>query len=153
MDEQVENLVVHVRALTQQAVQQQETVLQLQEAVRNADLWRLLDWQGLLAAQRSRVTFVDVKDIGKPAGRGRNVMPQFLQPESSDPKDLNSAMAKWEKKDWIYDKRTAMLRPDDIKGSKLTEMTGGLQEHLVLNTTKRRDYDGVHEETQHHFGN
>ena len=70
MDEQVANL-AQVQALTQQAMQQ-EAVLQQQEtvynfeALRNADVQRIIDLRGLLAVQRSRV-FVDVKGIGKPS--------------------------------------------------------------------------------------
>ena len=42
-----------------------------------------------------------------------------------------------------------MLLPNDIKRSILHEMTKGpLAEHLVLNTTKLRDDDGIREEIQ-----
>ena len=61
VDEQVANLVAQVQPLTQQAMRQQEAVLQEQEAVRdlavlrNADLQGMVELQGqLLAAQIPR---------------------------------------------------------------------------------------------------
>ena len=80
-------------------------------------------------------------------------MSQLLQPGSLDPKDLNSATAKWEEKGGIHEKPSAKLLPEHIKSCILTEMTpemtqSPLREDLVLNTAKLCDYDGVREEIQ-----
>lgn len=88
------------------------------------------------------------------AGRRCNVMSQLLQPGSYEPKDLNSAIAKWEEKVRLYERRSQTKLPDDIKSSILTEMCKrAVKEHLVLNAAKLRDYGGVSEEIQCYLGN
>ncbi len=68
------------------------------------------------------------------AGRRRNIMSQLLQPGSFDPNVLKSAFPRWEEKVRIYERRSSVKLPDDIKSSILSEMTGGpLKEHLILN--------------------
>jgi hypothetical protein len=88
------------------------------------------------------------------AGRRRNIMTQLLQPGSFEPKDLNSAIARWEEKVRIYERRSATRLPDDIKSSILAEMAkGALKEHLILNAAKLKNYDGVREEIQCYLEN
>jgi hypothetical protein len=88
------------------------------------------------------------------AGRRRNIMSQLLQPGSFDPQALNSAIARWEEKVRIYERRSGSKLPDDIKSSILTEMTKGpLREHLILNAAKLKSYEGVREEIQCYLEN
>ena len=88
------------------------------------------------------------------AGRRRNIMSQLLQPGSYDPQALNSAIARWEEKIRIYERRSGSKLPDDIKSSILTEMTKGpLREHLILNAAKLKSYEGVREEIQCYLEN
>ncbi len=88
------------------------------------------------------------------AGRRRNIMSQLLQPGNYDPQALNSAIARWEEKVRIYERRSGGKLPDDIKSSILTDMTKGpLREHLILNTAKLKSCEGVHEEIQCYFEN
>jgi len=88
------------------------------------------------------------------AGRRRNIMSQLLQPGSYDPTALNSAIARWEERVRIYERRSGSKLPDDIKSSILTEMTKGpLKEHLILNAAKLRNYDAVREEIQCYLEN
>ena len=83
------------------------------------------------------------------AGRRRGIMSQLLQPGSYDIKDLTSAMAKWEDKVRVYERRAARELPDDVKCSVLTEMCkGALRDHLLLNASKLRTYQLVREEVQ-----
>ena len=78
----------------------------------------------------------------------------LLQPGAFDPTALNSAIARWEGKVRIYERRSNAKLPDDIKSSILTEMTKGpLKEHLILNAAKLKSYEGVREEIQCYLEN
>jgi hypothetical protein len=88
------------------------------------------------------------------AGRRRNIMSQLLQPGSFDPMDLNSAIARWEEKVRIYERRSGAKLPDDIRSSILTETTKGpLKEHLIVNAAKLKSHDAVREERQCYLEN
>ena len=83
------------------------------------------------------------------AGRKRNVASQPLQPGVFDPHDLNGAIAKWEEKIRMYERRAQIKLPDDNRSSILTEMTNGaLKKQLVVSAAKLENYEGVREVIQ-----
>ena len=76
-------------------------------------------------------------------------MAQLLQPGNYEVKHLNVAMAKWEERVRVYERRAQRDLPDDIKASVLVEMTQDpLKSHLVLNSSKLKTYEQVREEIQ-----
>ena len=83
------------------------------------------------------------------AGRRRNVMAGLIQPGSFDTGQLHSAIAKWEERVRVYERRAGHSLQDDVKASVLVEMTkGALKDHLLLNAKSLKTYIQVREEIQ-----
>ena len=85
-----------------------------------------------------------------PAGylRKRTVLSSILRPGGFDINELKSAIAKWETKIRVYDRKQATtcgsMIQDDIKASSLLELCKGkLKEHLELNFSRIKTYEEI----------